>query len=92
MAATLIVSAHPEPGSFTHEWARVSIRAAEASGDRVLVSDLYAMGFDPAERGALYPGPEAGPPFDALKAQESAARKGRLPPDVASEVAKVASP
>ncbi len=44
------------------------------------------MGFDPAERGAHYDG---APPFDPLKAQAAAAANGRLPPEVAGEIAKV---
>lgn len=51
----------------------------------MLTSDLYALGFDPAERGAHY----GVSPFDALKAQEAASAEGRLPPDVAAEVDKI---
>ncbi|PWK60149.1 NAD(P)H-dependent oxidoreductase [Roseicyclus mahoneyensis] len=86
---TLIVLAHPEPGSFCGAWAEASAKAAEAEGDRVLWSDLYAMGFHPAEGPERYTDPPA--PFDALKAQEQAAGWGHLPADVAAEVDKIRS-
>ena len=84
-ATTLIVLAHPEPTSFTADWARASAAAAERAGDRVLWSDLYAQGFDPAERGALY----GVAPFDPLKAQDAAQAAGILPVDIAAEVEKI---
>lgn len=84
---TLIVLAHPERRSFCGAWAEASAAAAAASGDAVLWSDLYGMGFDAAERAALY---AAGPdPFDPLKAQEQAAAAQALPRDVVAEVEKI---
>ncbi|RYH06865.1 NAD(P)H-dependent oxidoreductase [Tropicimonas sp. IMCC6043] len=85
MTATLVVWAHPEPGSFTAAWARRSVEAAARMG-AVATSDLYAMRFDPAERAELYG--HTGP-FDALKVQEAAAAAGRLPPDLSAELAKI---
>ena len=82
MPVTLIVTAHPGQGSFTRAWAQASRDACAALGHTVLESDLYAMGFDPAERGAHY-GAAPGP-FDPLKAQE-----GALPPQIAAEVEKI---
>ncbi|NKX43000.1 NAD(P)H-dependent oxidoreductase [Roseibacterium sp. KMU-115] len=87
MRTTLIVLAHPERGSFCGAWAGASAAAAEAAGDRVLWSDLYAMGFQPAEGPGRYVEPLS--PFDPLKAQERAAGAGRLPADVAAEVEKI---
>jgi NAD(P)H dehydrogenase (quinone) len=52
----------------------------------VLQSDLYRMGFDPAERGELYGGEGR---FDPLKAQEQAVAQGSLPTDLAGEVEKI---
>lgn len=86
MTTTLIVTVHPNPNSFTAAWARASEAASRALGHKVLTSDLYAQRFDPAEGPAHY---GSTPPFDALKAQEHAARTGTLPPDIAAEVAKV---
>ncbi len=84
MPTALILHAHPEAASFTAAWAGASVAAAEAAGYRVLRSDLYAQGFDPAEGPRHYPVPPR--PFDPLKAQESAAP---LPPDALAEMEKV---
>ncbi len=84
---TLIVLAHPERRSFCGAWAEASAAAAAVAGDQVVWSDLYAMGFDAAERAAHY---GASPdPFDPLKAQEQAAAAQALPGDVAAEVDKI---
>lgn len=82
MRTTLVVLAHPEPASFNATWARHTAAAAQAAGDRVLRSDLCAMGFDPVEGPQHHGGRR---PFDALKAQEA----GPLPDDVAAEVRKL---
>ncbi len=87
MATTLIVLAHPEPGSFNGAWAEATRTACEAVGDTVLISDLCAMGFDAVESARHYPGWSGG--FDPLKAQEAASEAGSLPVDVAAEVAKL---
>ncbi|WP_322894407.1 MULTISPECIES: NAD(P)H-dependent oxidoreductase [unclassified Yoonia] len=87
MPTTLIVLAHPEPQSFNAQWARASAAASTALGHEVIWSDLYAMGFDPAERAAHYD-PSADLPFDPLKAQAQAAATG-LPADIAAEVDKL---
>lgn len=87
MPTTLILLAHPEPRSFTAQWARATADAAEAAGHAVLWSDLYGQGFAASEGPRHYrPAPA---PFDPLKAQEDAAAQGRLPADVATEIAKI---
>jgi NAD(P)H dehydrogenase (quinone) len=43
----LLVLAHAEPTSFNGAMARAGAAALEAAGHEVIVSDLYAMGFDP---------------------------------------------
>ncbi len=43
----LIVHAHHEPTSFNGAMTRQAIEALTAAGREVVVSDLYAMGFDP---------------------------------------------
>ncbi len=78
--------AHPERRSFNAAWAEATRQASEALGHKVLFSDLYASGFDPAERASHYTDPPA--PFDVLKTQERASETG-LPADVAGEVAKL---
>lgn len=87
MPTTLIVLAHPEPQSFNAQWAQASAAASTAQGHEVIWSDLYAMGFDPAEQAAHYD-PPADQPFDPLKAQAQAAATG-LPADIAAEVDKL---
>lgn len=89
MPTTLIVLAHPDKRSFNGAWANATERAAIAQADTVLWSDLYGMGFHPAEAAARYPGWDQEVPFDPLKAQESRAEADTLPPDVAAEIAKI---
>lgn len=84
MTTTLIVLAHPDRRSFNGAWADATAAACDAQGEQVLWSDLYGMGFDPAERATLHDWP-ADTPFDALKAQEQTA----LPADIATEIAKI---
>jgi NAD(P)H dehydrogenase (quinone) len=43
----LIVHAHHEPGSFNGAMTREAVAALEQGGHEVVVSDLYAMQFDP---------------------------------------------
>lgn len=88
MTTTLIVLAHPDRRSFNGAWAEATAQAAEALGDKVLWSDLYAMGFHPAEAAARYDAWGAGQ-FDPLKAQEERAEAGTLPPEITAEVDKI---
>jgi len=83
---TLVVTAHPAPGSVSAQWAATTAEGARQAGETVLTSDLGAMGFDPAESGAHY-GIEG--PFDVLRTQEKATAHGRLPGDVAGEIGKI---
>lgn len=84
---TLVVLAHPEPRSFTGAWAGETARACRALGQGVAVSDLYAAGFDPAERDAHYPGRSG--VFDVMAEQDRAAAEGRLPAEVETELARI---
>ena len=43
----LIVHAHPEPGSFSGALTQEAIRVLELEGHEVVVSDLYALGWNP---------------------------------------------
>ncbi len=49
---TFIVFAHPEPKSFGGALLETSMRTLRAQGHEVVVSDLYAMGFDPVAKGS----------------------------------------
>lgn len=87
MTTTLIVIAHPSPSSFTSAWSKASANALRKLGDRILWSDLYALGFDPVETSGHYTLPEVG--FDVLKAQENASINNNLPNDVQAEIDKI---
>jgi NAD(P)H dehydrogenase (quinone) len=81
-----IVLAHPEPRSFNAHLADVARRALEAAGWSVSLSDLYAMGFDPCERGEHYVARQQPERFDAQAEQRHASERKTLPPIVASEI------
>lgn len=86
----LIVLAHPEPRSFNAQWARATAIGAQDAGHEVLWSDLYTIGFNPAESARHYQARDADPhPFDAMDWQEKATRRGNLPPDVVDEIDKI---
>ena len=89
MTTTLIVLAHPEPGSFNGAWAQATKKASQDLGHTVLVSDLTAMNFDPVESSRHYPHWSSDTPFDVLVAQEDAAKTNALPGDVSAEIDKV---
>lgn len=89
MPTTLIVTAHPEPKSFTNAWARKSAQACEVLGHTVLWSDLYDMGFDPVERASNFKNHVEGAHFDMLKEQDEATEKGTFANDIATEQDKV---
>ncbi len=89
MPTTLVVLAHPDRRSFNASWADATVQAAKDAGHEVLVSDLYALGFDPVEGPHHYADWPTGTPFDPLKVQEQSAAKGALPDDVRAEIAKV---
>ncbi len=91
VTTTLIVLAHPSPLSFNAEWARRSRAASERLGHRVLWTDLYGLGFEPAEAVRHHVLSRAGAPFDPLKAQEAASKAGTLPRDVSAEIDKLRS-
>lgn len=89
MTTTLIVLAHPDPGSFNGAWAEASAQACRARGSEVLESDLCAMGFDAVEGRRHFPFYDGARAFDPLKAQEEAAGAGAIPADVADEIDKL---
>ncbi|MGE5676403.1 MAG: NAD(P)H-dependent oxidoreductase [Mycobacterium leprae] len=87
----LIVLAHPEPKSFNHAMANVAVNTLQQQGHTVQVSDLYAMGFNPAlDRHDFVT--MANP--DYLKPQfeqAQAAANQTFAPEVAAEQAKLRS-
>lgn len=89
MTTTLIVLAHPDKRSCNGAWADATARAATALGDTVLISDLYALGFQPAEGPQHYADWKMDRQFDPLKVQEDSAQINQLPADVQAEIAKI---
>lgn len=86
----LIVYAHPEPKSFNGAMKDVAIEMLTAAGHEVVVSDLYAMGFNPV----------AGPDdmtseltdsefFSLPKEQTAAYDAGTLASDITAEMEKL---
>jgi NAD(P)H dehydrogenase (quinone) len=59
----LIVHAHPEPTSFSGALTRQAVDALRSAGDEVIVSDLYAMGFDPVSDRRNFAGAKDGARF-----------------------------
>lgn len=86
----LIVYAHPEPaGSFNATMRDAAVRALEAAGHTVVVSDLYRAGF--AATLDRHDFLEAAEParFDAPKEQSHAFRSGTFAPQVKAEMDKL---
>ena len=86
----LIVHAHHEPKSFNGAMTREAVAALTAAEHEVIVSDLYAMGFDPVSdrRNFLT---DADPETLKQQAEESHASAGNsFAPDLQAEMDKVA--
>ncbi|MCO5159309.1 MAG: NAD(P)H-dependent oxidoreductase [Aquamicrobium sp.] len=86
----LIVYAHPEPKSFNGAMKHLAVETLAAAGHEVVVSDLYAMGFDPVAGRADMTGELTDPEFFSLAAEQTAAcQTGRIAPDIAAEMEKL---
>jgi NAD(P)H dehydrogenase (quinone) len=84
-----IVHAHPEPRSFNGALTRAATAALAEAGHEAVVSDLYAMGFDPVSNRHNYT-----TTFDAeyyrQQAEEAhAAANGGFAPDIEAELDKL---
>ena len=84
-----IVCAHPEPRSYNAHLAATARRALERRGWSVTVSDLYADGVRPVRAGLALPRPADPSRFDVQAEQRHASQAGRLPADVAAEIARL---
>jgi NAD(P)H dehydrogenase (quinone) len=85
----LIVFAHPEPRSFNAQLKDVAAATLAGQGCQVEVSDLYAMGFDPAEGPRHFANRARPERFGAQTEQRHAHETGATGPDVAGEIAKL---
>lgn len=86
----LIVYAHPEPKSFNGAMRDTAVETLRTAGHEVVVSDLYAMGFDPVAGRGDIEGELLDPAFFSLpKEQTHACETGTLAPDIAAEMEKL---
>jgi NAD(P)H dehydrogenase (quinone) len=85
---TLIVYAHPEPGSLNGSLKDVAVSTLEAAGHEVRVSDLYAMKWKAALDAADF-GEHAASPLRVVPSSGRAYDAGALTPDVAAEQEKL---
>jgi len=83
------VLAHPEGQSYNAALVKAGIAALEAEGWTTTVSDLYALGFDPAEGAAHYQPPLDASRFDAQAEQRHASEHGTLPSFVQEELERL---
>ena len=86
----LIVYAHPEPKSFNGAMKDLAVETLSAAGHEVVVSDLYAMGFNPVAGPGDMTGERADAGFFSLQKEQTAAYESRtLLPDIAAEIEKL---
>jgi NAD(P)H dehydrogenase (quinone) len=85
----LIVHAHPEPQSFTTSMLHRAVRTFEAQGHEVMVSDLYAMNWNPVASAADF-GARRNADYlvYALEQRENVAANA-IAPDIAAELEKL---
>ncbi|WP_274426695.1 NAD(P)H-dependent oxidoreductase [Chelativorans sp. YIM 93263] len=85
----LIVYTHPEPNSFNGAMKTAAAKHLRTLGHTVEISDLYAEGFDPAEKAAHYIDRVNPALFTPLAEQRHAGRNGTLPDDVQREIDRI---
>jgi NAD(P)H dehydrogenase (quinone) len=86
----LIVYAHPEPKSFNGAMRDVAVETLTAAGHDVVVSDLYAMGFNPvAGPGDMLNEPTNPEHFNLATEQTAAYQSGTTAPDIVAEMEKL---
>lgn len=81
----LIVYAHPEPTSFCGAMKDAAVEALTEAGHDVVVSDLHAMGFDPAAGRHDFVAAADASRFHYQTEQLHAAKTGGFAPDLARE-------
>jgi len=85
----LIVLAHPDPRSYTAALKDVAVKALRERGVEVMVSDLYAMGFDPVAGPGDVTERLSTENFNLALEQGHALEKGALAADIVAEQDKV---
>lgn len=88
----LVVHAHPEPRSFNAALTACAVETLRGNGHEVVVSDLYAMGFEPVIGPGDFTGDRANADYLSIpREQTTAYEAGTLSADIATEQAKVAA-
>ncbi|RVB39902.1 flavodoxin family protein, partial [Mesorhizobium sp. M7A.F.Ca.CA.004.05.1.1] len=86
----LIVYAHPEAKSFNGAMKDLAVETLTRAGHDVVVSDLYAMGFNPVAGPGDVSGERNDPDFFSLPREQTAAYEaGALSADISAEIEKV---
>lgn len=86
----LIVYAHPEPKSFNGAMRDLAVETLAGAGHEVVVSDLYAMGFNPVAGPGDMSGERSDPEFFSLQREQTAAYEtGRLTAEIGAEIEKL---
>ncbi|MFK0209387.1 MULTISPECIES: NAD(P)H-dependent oxidoreductase [unclassified Agrobacterium] len=88
----LIVYAHPEPTSFNGAMKDLAVKTLSALGHTVVVSDLYAMGWNPVTGEGDFLGERSDPTrLSIAREQTHAMETGTIAADIAAEQAKLAN-
>lgn len=85
----LIVHAHHEPQSFTSALKDVAVSDLTAAGHQVVVSDLYAMSFNPVASAADFGSRGNADYLNYALEQRHNVKAESLAPDIAAELAKI---
>jgi NAD(P)H dehydrogenase (quinone) len=86
---TFIVHAHPEPRSFNGALTDTAVRTLTGAGHQVVVSDLYAMGFNPVSGAHDFTTRANTATLDIGTEQAHAAQHGGFAADVQAELDKL---
>lgn len=84
-----IVHAHPEPNSFNGAMTRRAEQALAAAGHRVVVSDLYAMGFNPVSDRRNFRSVADASYYKQSVEEKHAHKTDSFAPDIAAEMDKL---
>lgn len=85
----LIIHAHPEPQSFTTSMLKTAVAELTSAGHEVVVSDLYAMNWNPVASAADF-GTRKNPDYLVYAMeQRHSYEAGSIAPDIAAEVEKL---
>ncbi len=85
----LIVFAHPEPHSFGRALLDRSVETLGACGHQVVVSDLYAMGFNPVATAHDFTERRFPDALQYDREQKLASKRGTFTPDIQHELDKL---